>query len=143
MSDASMGRPQGPTRGTPPTAGGMNPMHGADRAYMQSRGQMSPDMSIADFIKAKYNLPVTAPVSSLQQVVATQAAGATPSGKRQELAGRAGGMGTGVMPPAQPPMGAGRQMGQPAQQRPVRTSAQPSQGQTGNRLGALLSAAQQ
>ena len=62
----------------------LSPMNGADRAYMESRGMMDENQTIADYIQNMYGVPVTAPVSALKEAVAKSIAQASPKAKNDE-----------------------------------------------------------
>jgi len=129
MSDMQMpgnpapgGMPPGmPPSGGAPGGGGLSPMNGADRAYMQSRG-MGGEMTIKDAIEKVYGVPITAPVSALKAAASKMMKGSSAMGKAQQMGGQrppqAPGAGMSAMPPQAPP-------------------AAP-QGQSGGGLGAML-----
>lgn len=117
----------------------LSPMNGADRAYMQSRGMMDENQTIADYIQNMYGVPVTAPVSALKQAVAKSIAQASPQGKMSAIAGQQQGR---QMPPQGAQMGGGQPRPQMPQQNAIRTSGNAPQGQNQNRLQSLMNAVQ-
>jgi hypothetical protein len=105
-----------PMGGQPPMGGGapqmggapkppMSVMNGTDVAYMKSRGDISQDQTIAQYIEGAFGLPVTAPVSALAAKVKEQMSGSTMKGKMNQM-GQApqGGMAPRPAAPPQSPV---------------------------------------
>jgi len=105
------GMPPGmpPGRGAPQGAPGqsavrdnMSPLNGADRAYMQSRGQ-SDNMSIKDYIEQVVKVPINAPVAALKAAMQKMGQNATMQGKARNVAAQSP-MGGGMSAPPPRPM---------------------------------------
>jgi len=108
-----------PPAGANPVMKNMSVMNGADAAYMKSRGQISEDQTIEQYIQGAFGLPVTAPVAALAAKVKEQMGNASMKGKMQNM-GQAPRPATPPMGGGQPPIGGG--MGQAA--RPPEQSLQ-------------------
>lgn len=125
MNPQGAGSPAPAPQGAPGKS--MSPFNGADAAYMKSRGQLDPNMSVKDYIEGIYGVPVDAPVSALQAAVKQKMEQGTPMGKMRATASQG---------PQTPPMAPGQGMGG---MNAMRTSAQAPQ-PTPQGLEGLVSA---
>jgi hypothetical protein len=111
MSDPMQGRPpQGPPQGP----GGENPIeenrslfNPTDLAAMGQNGQLSPDMTVGDFITGVLKVPLDAPLPQLMAALKKQSDTASPMGKVQAMAGPQQGPPPGGQPASPPPGGGG------------------------------------